>query len=487
MKLIDPLRHRQLFLDDHAIGEAINLRRTLHQPTKYGPVLRPDRDRGEKYVQSTSSPQWNPERKCWEWWYNAFTTYGDISHNLYASSTDGLHWDRPGLGRYEWHGSRENNVAYASEEWALCHTLRDDIDPDPGRRYKAFFTAKTNFDRWPGISPDGFDWTVLDVPPIPSQDTSQLIYDEIGARYLATVKHRTAWGRSAWLVTSGDFVHWTAPELILHTDEIDQANRQHRIDAVVQDPAYLSPPIVDGRNYIAQLYMMPVMPYEGAYIGFPLLFNPSGPDPSQMNHTGLNQVELAVSRDAYHWQRVADRSIFIGVEPWNGGSNYATAQVAVCNRPIVRDDEIWIYYMAARSRGHRDLFAGLDPAIYNDDFFDDCGALYLTRLRRDGFVSLDAADEGVLLTKPFRVAGDHLYVNAEVADGELCAEIVDAATLIPQPGFSVHECIPLQGDHLQGRVEWSKHTPLPREAPVRLRFYLRHARLYSFWLAAQKR
>ena len=43
MKFIDPLRHRQLFLDDHAIGEAINLRRTLHQPTKYGPVLRPDR------------------------------------------------------------------------------------------------------------------------------------------------------------------------------------------------------------------------------------------------------------------------------------------------------------------------------------------------------------------------------------------------------------------------------------------------------------
>jgi len=303
LKLIDPLRHRQLFLDDHAIGEAVNLRRILHQPTKYGPVLRPDRDRGEKYVQSTSSPQWNPERRCWEWWYNAFTTYGDISHNLYARSTDGLYWERPSLGRYEWNGSRENNMAYASEEWALCHILRDEIDPDPGRRYKAFFTAKTNFDRWPGISPDGFEWTVLDVPPIPSQDTSQLIYDEIGARYLATVKHRTAWGRSAWLVTSEDFAHWTAPELILHTDEIDQANRQRRIDAVVQDPAYLSPPIVDGRKYIAQLYMMPVMPYEGAYIGFPLLFNPSGPDPSQMNHTGLNQVELAVSRDAYHWQR----------------------------------------------------------------------------------------------------------------------------------------------------------------------------------------
>ena len=483
VEVIDPLRHRQLFLDDHAIEDTTGLRRTLHQPTRHGPVLCPDRDRGEEYVQSTSTPQWNPERDCWEWWYNAFTTYGDISHNLYATSTDGLHWERPNLDRYEWNGSRDNNVAYVSTEWSLCHILRDDVEPDSGRRYKAFFTPKNNFDRWPGISPDGFDWTVLEVPPIPSQDTSQLIYDEIARRYLATVKHRTAWGRSAWLVTSEDFVHWTAPELILHTDEIDQANSKKRIDAVVRDPAYLSPPIVDGRNYIAQLYMMPVMPYEGAYIGFPLLFNPSGPDAGQMNHTGLNQVELAISRDAYHWQRVANRALFLGVEPWKGGSNYGTAQVAVCNRPIVRASEIWIYYMAARSRGHRDLFADLDPAIYDDAFFDDCGALNLATLRRDGFVSLDATAAGTLVTKPFKVDGDHLYVNAELANGALRAEILDAETLAPQPGFSARECIPLQGDHLQARVGWSNQAKLASGKPVRLRFYLQHAKLYSFWLA----
>ena len=57
VKLIDPLRHRQLFLDDHAIEETTGPRRTLHQPTRHGPVLRPDCDRGEKYVQSTSTPQ----------------------------------------------------------------------------------------------------------------------------------------------------------------------------------------------------------------------------------------------------------------------------------------------------------------------------------------------------------------------------------------------------------------------------------------------
>ena len=57
MKLIDPLSHRQLFIEDHAIGEATNLRRILYQLTKYGPVLCADRNRGEQYVQSTSSSQ----------------------------------------------------------------------------------------------------------------------------------------------------------------------------------------------------------------------------------------------------------------------------------------------------------------------------------------------------------------------------------------------------------------------------------------------
>ena len=57
MKHIDPLRDRQLLIEDHAIGEATNLRRILYQLTKYGSVLCADRNRGEQYVQSTSSAQ----------------------------------------------------------------------------------------------------------------------------------------------------------------------------------------------------------------------------------------------------------------------------------------------------------------------------------------------------------------------------------------------------------------------------------------------
>ena len=127
---IDPHRHRQLFLDDGAIASMSGVRRVLHRPVRNGPVIVPDRSRGQCAVQSSSVPQWNPERNLWEWWYKGFTTYTDEYLTLYATSVDGVHWDTPNLGRYEWNGCRSNNVAFVSEEANLCHVIRDAADPD---------------------------------------------------------------------------------------------------------------------------------------------------------------------------------------------------------------------------------------------------------------------------------------------------------------------------------------------------------------------
>ena len=374
-KLLDAATYKQLFLDDHAIESTQGVVRRLHQPERQGPVLKPDRSRQQTLVQSASVPQWNPDKGLWEWWYLGFydaapyqgpgaPVWGDIH---YATSADGVEWERPSLGLYEWRGSRDNNLAYHSKvdflrrrgmrnpvdigERRLHHIFRDERDPDPSRRYKAFFANGDNVDRYSGLSPDGFRWTFPHVKGIRSDDTSQLIYDDYNDRFAALVKQRTEWGRSVWLTVSDDFLEWSEPVLVLHTDEIDQANRRERVRRVVEDPAYLSPPHVDEEtDFIAQLYKMPFMPYEGQYVGFPLLFNPAGLDVPQMNHVGLNQTELAVSRDLLHWERVADREVFLGVEPWDG-VNYGTCQVAVCGRPIVRDDEIWVYFMAVRFRG----------------------------------------------------------------------------------------------------------------------------------------
>ena len=103
-------------------------------------------------------------------------------------------------------------------------------------------------------------------------------------------------------------------------------------------------------------------------------------------------------------------------------------------------------------------------------------------LRLDGFVSLDAEGEGTVVTEQFTLNGENLYVNADVPRGELRAEILEAETMQPLPGLSEGESLPLNGDHLRGKLRWKDSPRLGSEKAVRLRFILRGAKLYAFWL-----
>ena len=106
----------------------------------------------------------------------------------------------------------------------------------------------------------------------------------------------------------------------------------------------------------------------------------------------------------------------------------------------------------------------------------------MAKLRLDGFVSLDAETEGTVVTEQFALNGEEVYVNADVQRGELRAEILDAETMHPLPGLSEAECFPLSGDHLRGKLMWKESPRLISEKAVRIRFILRQAKLYAFWL-----
>lgn len=482
--MINPTEQKQLFLDDSAIDQMSGVTRRLHQPTSHEPVIRPDRSQGQVAVQSRSAPQWNSEKGLWEWWYWGYyrvPPHGKYHSttawaNCYATSRDGVHWERPNLGLYEWRGSRHNNIARdPAEARTLYHIIRDEQEADPARRYKALFDVH---DRYLGVSPDGFTWTMLDVPPIPSQDESHFLYDQSGGQYLAFVKQPTAWGRSVWLATSPDFQHFSKPQLVFHTDETDQQNRQLRVQQVVTDPAYLAPPLVNDADLMAQVYQMAVLPYNGLYVGFPVLFNPAGAiPPPHLNYTGLNQVELTVSHDRLHWQQVADRALFLPVDPWQDDT-YGWAQKLLCGTPHIHDNkEIWLYYNALRFRGPRELYKDIA-----DSYFEDESALVLAKLRLDGFVALAADQAGTVVTKPFQVRGGQLTVNVDARDGAVRAELLDAATGQPLAGYTVTDTVAFQGDQLSGPLGWRTQTTLPVEQTVQVRFYLQQAQLYAFWI-----
>ncbi len=187
---------------------------------------------------------------------------------------------------------------------------------------------------------------------------------------------------------------------------------------------------------------------------------------------------------------MANREIFIGIEPWDG-KRWDTSQVGMSGQPIVKENgEIWIYHIASRMPsnlkqyeqygGCRELFRlNVDPEV-----FKDSTTICLAKLRPDGFVSLDADDAGTIVTKPFEWKGEDLYVNVDAKWGEVYADIMDAETNKVFPGFWVpaEEPTPLKGDHWRHKMEWKPDHDLVFEKPVKVRFYLHQARLYSFWL-----
>jgi hypothetical protein len=103
-------------------------------------------------------------------------------------------------------------------------------------------------------------------------------------------------------------------------------------------------------------------------------------------------------------------------------------------------------------------------------------------LRRDGFVSLDAGDPGgSLTTQLFTHSGGHLYLNGVASTGgSITCELLDA-TDQPLAGFEQANCSPLVDDSTRFAVTWGEQQQLP-DGPLRLRFHLRNASLYSYWV-----
>ena len=470
LEMIDPKTYHQLFVDDYVIETTSGTSRTLHSPKKWGPLI------NGGGVQSRSNPQWNSEKKLWEWWYMGG----------YAISEDGEHWEPRNERNFD--ADNPTLAGSAGGPGGPFHVVRDETDPDPDRRYKGLLSGG---DRFPAVSPDGFHWTLVDTPRIISSDESQFTHDVESGQFLAMVKQGTEWGRSVFLSTSTDFQEFTEPKLIFHTDEIDRENRRKRVKEVIENPAYLAPPIRDDEDYIAECYNMAVFPYQGFYIGFPTIFNPFGAAPPPgTNHTRINQIELASSRDLYNWERAGNRDVFIGIEPFDN-ENYGCCQLLMAGHPIVREDgEIWCYYNALRLAGTIAQYKEYDRARVLFDMkirpeaFEDGGALSLAKLRPDGFVSIDGGECGHILTKPFELKGEDVYINANADWGEIYAEIVDGETRKPHDGFWVpaEEPAPFTGDSTKAKIKWKHPHDMVFEKPVRLRFYLRQARLFSFWI-----
>ena len=411
---------------------------------------------------------YDPHLSSFRYWYNpaaplteAFTagragplpSDGSLASAVaYATSPDGLTWERPDLGlvHHPFEGSRNLSIlARPPIRTAHCPSVvRLPERFAPSRFATAFFSrcADPLYERgiFLAFSDDGLRWTSHFPPALPLDgDRKTFSWDAHRDEFVIVSRSHQhgnlarRWGvtrkRHIAISRSRDLQHWTPMRTVLEAD--------------AQDPDDV------------ELYSMYVLPYGHGYLGFIEVFH---------TESNLLETQLAFSRDLLTWERVGDRAAFLAQGPsgsWDG------AHICLTMNPP---------HLEAGATQLRFWYGGKMTPHWQAGY----AALGTATLRRDGFVAASARGRpGTLITLPFHVAHHAvLYVNADARDGEVRAEVLDEAGQ-PVPGFGVEDCVPLREDAVRGALRFTgvgNNIRLPGR--WRLRFHLRDATLYAFRL-----
>jgi hypothetical protein len=465
---------RQLFVDDFLIAET-TLTRTYHLPEYYpgNPVFAPSEPWESGHAAPFSDGVWfDGKDHLYKMWYWAGgTVNGDTrASTCFATSTDGIHWDRPKLDVVP----GTNIVALDTPEQVRNSSTvwLDAAERDPARRFKMFRVvrseakegAPTPWHIHVGFSPDGIHWTDAGDSDR-CNDRTTVFYNAFRGVWVASLRFSGGFKeRTRAYYESPDvlgILHWLTPDRQrkdvnwIGADKLDP----DRGDLELRHPLNLPFPEMP-----SQLYNLDCVAYESVMLGLFSIWRGQQVTPLPK----INEVCVGYSRDGFHWSR-PDRRAFCPVRAnenaWNSGNLQSAG--GCC---LVVGDQLR-FYVGAVPKGKS---------------FADPGNVGLATLRRDGFASLDAgATGGTLLTRPVRFQGRQMFVNVDCPQGELRVEIVDEAGKIIAP-FSAENCEPLRVDKSLQRVRWkgAENLDAVRGKSVRFRFHLTNGKLYAFWTSS---
>jgi hypothetical protein len=432
----------QLFVDDSVVSEIKGLTRAANQPVKFSgnPVVFPDTAWEEDGLCSLSGTVlYDREEFRFKMWYYAVTKLGRAA--CYAVSPDGIRWEKPDCGLFPWEGAGTNVVmaAPAFESYAeLCGVVKDTTD-DPSRWYKAVYQYQNPQANVRGlrtaVSADGVRWVPSETLITQASETAHFLRDERTGKYVIYARAVKQGRRAVQRLESDDFKAWTAGRLVMSPDD--------------KDP--------EGDD----IYSLNVFPYGRQYLGLTQVFH------GAPNYT--LDVQLSVSRDGTAWERAAGRSVFL---PLGKIGEWDRFQLSPSGRPaVIGGKELWFYY-GCRAFRHPP-YLGADKGL-------GWGGIGLARLRRDGFVHLEGAfDGGYVTTQTVVLRGPELRVNAAAAHGSVQVALLDKDNN-PVDGMMGKAAAV---DSVDAPVKWDAGKSLAAHLgkPVRLRFTLKNARLYSFW------
>ena len=437
-------RTRFLVLDSRIIETAENARLALGKAVKSerNPLMAEDKPWEKRFDNLYANVIYDKEDNLYKCWYSPFivdnsakemtleqrrsTRYrpprGREMALCYAVSKDGIRWEKPELGLVEFEGSKQNNIVWRGPHGA--GVFKDLRDPDPARRYKAFFRgAKMSV----AFSADGIHWgAAVSCPEIDvAGDThNNALWAPTLGKYVGITRTWGEQGRQVARTESNDFLKWTKAKVVL-----------------------------EGLDKGLQTYAMPAFFHGGVYLGLVAIF---------CLKEDRVWAELAWSPDTVRWNRVSPGTPLIAdsekdmAHDW--GCVYAGAY------PVFLEDEIRIYY--GGSDGQHGNWRN--------------GFLCLATLRPDGFAGyepVESSKPAVITTTAVVCTGGELRLSADVRES---ASI--RVTVLDKQNKELAQGELTKRTGTDAAVRWNKSLS-PEELKgkeIRLKFELRKARLYSF-------
>lgn len=461
---------RVLFIDTTLIGKT-DLQRVYHRPVYYpnNPVLKADKGwelniKGDPYAAPFSGGVWYDEKdEKFKMWYSAGggKLLGLIT--CYAESMDGKTWIKPNLEIVA-----GTNIVDTTEHDCIS-VLLDKFEKDPAKRYKMFvveFNNSAAVSMKLKYSSDGIHWSMPKALSGELYDRCSAYYDPFRQKYILSLKTINGKHRR-----SRCYLEHEDPEMLVSLAHRVYDNKSDKFirywfNADEDDPRNPHFP-----ELMPQIYNHEAMPYEGWMLGYFTVWQ--GPENHVCDSLQIqkrNEVLIGWSKDGFHWNR-ENKTPFLPVSEdsgaWNAGNVQSTA-----GNPLVVGDSLY-FYVSGR----------YNPKPKGSSNF----ATGLAMLRRDGFLSMQAGKKEGYLEIKTRIPenGNYLFVNADVINGKLLAEVLDMDGN-PVKGYEKSNCVVLKkANSTKQLVTWKDQKDMIalKGKEVCLKFFLTKGDLYSFWIS----
>ena len=470
---------RELFVDHHLIAHRDAVRLTLHRPQPREVAIRFDKP----WEGNTSGyPTVMRDGDMFKMIYRAHAMIWNTGKLqmarspvvCYAESRDGIKWIKPALGEFPLLGAvakqvddpLANNIVWPGSSFS--GSFVPFLDTRPGCPPMEKFKAATG-DRRVGLhlftSPDAITWRKRDKPLFNrgALDSMNVMFWEPRLqKYVVYYRTVVDGMRAVAMTTSADLHAWSKSVPL----EYPGSPRQQMYTNGIH-PYHRAPHILFGfpTRYTARKITGQIRSLEPVDLRKELAaaYARVGSD--------LTDGLFMSSRDGVRFHRWDEAFMRPGPEAgpattnWMYGDNYQSYGL--------------FETASERAGAPREL-----SMLFREGYWRD-GSSRLRRytIRLDGFVSARAPFAGgELVTKSLRFSGDRLALNYSTsAAGSLRIEIQDADGRAV-PGFRLEDCIESVGDSVGHIVRWKGGPDVSSLSgrPVRLRFVLKDADVYSF-------